>query len=194
MYIKKFNLANIIHDNCSHLKSEEKNKLFRLLTSFKDLFDGTLGDWNTNPVDLELKKDAEPCHSKKFSVPQIHYSTLKTELDRLVEIGVLEKNSDSPWSSPTFIIPKKNGTVRFISDFRKVNKIIVRKPYPLPKIDDIIQQLQGFKFATSLDLNIGYYHINLSLNAQKIRTITTPFGKYRYKKLRMGISVATDIF
>jgi len=53
----------------------------------------------------------------------------------------------------------------------------VRKPYPLPKIDDIIQQLQGFKFATSLVLNMGYYHINLSLDAQKICTITTPFGK-----------------
>ena len=54
----------------------------------------------------------------------------------------------------------------------------MRKPYPLQKIDDIIQQLQGFKFATSLDLNMRYYLFNLSLSDQKIYTIATPFGKY----------------
>ena len=119
MYIKN----QFSQYNCSHLKSEEKNQLFRLTTSFEEIINGTLGNWNTDPADLKLKKnknkDAEPCHYYKFSVPQIHYSTLKKELDKLVEIRVLIKNSDPPWSSPTSIIPKKNGTVRFISNFRK---------------------------------------------------------------------------
>ena len=61
-----------------------------------------------------------------------------------------------------FIIPKKEGTVRFLADFRKVNRLIVRKPYPIPRIADTLQQLEGFKYATALDLNIGYYTIPLA--------------------------------
>jgi hypothetical protein len=62
---------------------------------------------------------------------------------------------------PSFIIPKKNSTVRTISDFRELNKRIARKPYPIPKISMILQELEGFIYATALDLNMGYYTIRL---------------------------------
>lgn len=87
---------------------------------------------------------------------------------------------DSQWASPSFIMPKKNKTVRFLSDFRKVNLNIVRKPYPLPKILDIMQTMEGFRYATTLDLNMGYYTIRLSPDTQRICTIVTPWGKYAY--------------
>ena len=105
--------------------------------------------------------------------------TFKTELDRLVKIGVLRKDHESLWSSPSFIIPKPgNKTVRFLSDFRKVNQQLVRKPYPIPKIMDIMQTLEGFQFASTLDLNMGYYTLKLDFQAQQIYTIITPWGKY----------------
>jgi hypothetical protein len=56
-----------------------------------------------------------------------------------VEIGVLKRCSDSEWTAPTFIIPKKNGTVRFIPDFRTLNEELKRKPYPIPKIAQMLQ-------------------------------------------------------
>jgi hypothetical protein len=62
---------------------------------------------------------------------------------------------------PTFIIPKNDSTVHTISDFRELNKHIVRKPYPIPKISKILQELEGFTYATALDLNMGYYTIRL---------------------------------
>ena len=103
------------------------------------VFDGTLGTFHTKPVHLELKKDAVPKHHKAFPVAKIHEVTLKKELDWLCKLGVLKKNSDSTWAAPTFIIPKKNGTVRFISDFRYLNnKCLVRKPYSIPKIADVL--------------------------------------------------------
>jgi len=64
-------------------------------------------------------------------MPHAHCSTLKKEIDRLVSIGVLEEvdgNAAGPWCSPSFIIPKKDGTARFITDYREVNRRIVRKP------------------------------------------------------------------
>ena len=97
----------------------------------------------------------------KETLPKYAQETLKKEVNRLVDIGVLKRINDSQWAAPTFIIAKKNGTVRFISDFRELNKRIKRKPFPIPRIQDLLLKLEGFKYATSLDLNMGYYHIEL---------------------------------
>ena len=94
-----------------------------------------------------------------FPVPHIHKETLKKEIERLVSLGVLRKCSDSEWGAPTFIIPNKNGTVRFISDFRKLNAQLKCKPYPILKISKMLQELEEFTYATALDLNMGYYTI-----------------------------------
>jgi hypothetical protein len=87
---------------------------------------------------------------------------------RLVDIGVLTPVQQSEWGTPVFIIPKKDGTVRFITDYRKVNRMIKRKPYPIPRIADMLQQLEGFQYAAALDLNMGYYTIRLTPGAMEI--------------------------
>ena len=71
--------------------------------------------------------------AKPVPIPKIHELTLKKEGNRLIEIGVLNKINNSQWAATTFIIPKKNGTVRFISDFRELNETIKRKPFPIHK-------------------------------------------------------------
>ena len=191
---EKADLPQVVKDNCTHLTEDQQQELLELLQDFEELFDGTLGDWKTEPVHLELKPDAKPYHGKAFPVPFIHKETLKKEVERLAEIGVLQRQPESPWASPTFIIPKKNLTVRFISDFRKVNELLVRKPYPLPKIQTVLQELQGFSYATALDLNMGYYTIRLDADSQKICTIILPWGKYSYIRQPMGIAGSPDIF
>ena len=107
---------------------------------------------------------------------------------------MLKKQPESEWGSPAFIIPKANQTVRFLTDFREVNKRIVRTPFPIPKISTVLQELEGFTFATALDLNMGYYTIRLDPDAQKICTIILPWGKYSYLRLPMGIAGSPDIF
>jgi len=84
--------------------------------------------------------------------------------------------------------------VRTISDFRELNKRIVRKPYPIPKISMILQELEGFTYATALDLNMGYYTIRLDPKASEMCTIIFPWGKYSYKRLPMGFGGSADIF
>jgi hypothetical protein len=74
-------------------------------------------------------------------VPKIHHNTLTHEIERLVKLGIFKRYSDSEWDAPTFIIPKKNGTVTFISDFGKLNEMLKRKPYPLPKNAQMLQEL-----------------------------------------------------
>ncbi len=94
---------------------------------------------------------------------------------------------------PTFVILKKNSTVCTISDFRELNKRIVKNPYPIPKFSTILQELEGFTYATALDLNMGYYTIMLDPMASKMCTIIFPWGKYSYKRLPMGFGGSADI-
>jgi hypothetical protein len=116
------------------------------------------------------------------------------EIIRLCNIGVLEWQPSSQWASPTFIIPKKDSTVCAISDFRELNERIVRKPYPIPKISTILQELEGFTYATALDLDMGCYTIRLDSTASKMCTIIFPWGKYSCKRLPMGFGGSANIF
>ena len=85
---EKADLPQVVKDNCTHLTEDQQQELLGLLQDFEELFDGTLGDWKTEPVHLELKPDAKPYHGKAFPVPFIHKETLKKEVERLAEIGV----------------------------------------------------------------------------------------------------------
>ena len=82
------------------------------------MFDGNLGTWHGKPYDIKLKPDAELYPGKPFPVPRIHELTFKQELDLLKYLKVIKKVNLSQWGAPTFLIPKKDSTVRFISDFR----------------------------------------------------------------------------
>ena len=165
---EKADLPALVNELGSHLNVDQRNQLLKLLIEYKTLFDGTLGDWDTKPISFELKEGQKPYHARRaFPIPQVHLKTLKKEVDRLCKLGVLKHQPESEWSSNTFIIPKKNKQVRFVSDFREVNKRLVRKPYPIPKISTVLQEREGFPLATQLDLNMGYYTIRLDANAQK---------------------------
>jgi hypothetical protein len=178
----------------THLKPEQQQKLLKLLQKYEILFDGTLGSWSNEEYHIDLKEGAQPYHARAFPIPRIHMETLKAEVERLCKIGVLKRVNRSEWAAPTFIIPKKDGTVRFISDFRELNKRIKRKPYPIPNIQEMLMNLEGFQYATSLDLNMGYYHIELDPDSKKYCTIVLPFGKFEYQRLPMGLCNSPDIF
>jgi len=192
-HYEKADLKAVIK-NQTHLSVEEKLALAKLLKEFEHLFDGTLGEWKGSGVSFDLKKDAVPYHAKPYPIPHIHEEPTRKEIDRLCRLGVLKPCTDSEWGAPSFIIPKKNNTVRFLSDFRKLNEMLKRKPFPIPKIQDMLQKLEGFKYASALDLNMGYYTIKLNPDAQNLCTIVLPWGKYKYLRLPMGISGAPDIF
>eukprot|EP00804_Cyclotella_cryptica_P022578 CCRYP_009455-RA/>CCRYP_009455-RA protein AED:0.44 eAED:0.59 QI:0/0/0/1/0/0/3/0/213 len=153
----------------------DQARLLELLQEFEELFSGKLGDWDCKPVSLQLKEGAQPYHGRPFPIPKKHIEITKREVQRLCDLGVLKWQDDSEWASPTFIIPKKDNTVRVVSDFREVNKRIVRKPFPIPKISTVLQELEGFTYATALDLNMGYYTIRLDPDASKICTIIFPW-------------------
>ena len=120
---EKADLEKIVAE-CQHLNVDERESLLTLLTIFESLFDGTSGFWNHEEYDIELQPGVKPYHARAYLIPKIHEQTLRTEVERLCSIGVLRKVNHSEWVALTFIMPKKNGTVRFISDFCELNKWI----------------------------------------------------------------------
>jgi hypothetical protein len=141
-----------------------------------------------------LKEGGKPYHGRPYPIVQIHKATLMKEINRLVLIGVLKKQLSSKWASPTFILPKKDMVVQTVSDFRELNKRIVRQPYPVPQMSTTLQELEGFTYATALDLNMGYYTIRLNPMVVEMCTIIFPFGKYSYLRLPLGMSGSADTF
>jgi hypothetical protein len=174
-------------------KRRSEKKLLQLLKKYELLFDGTLGDWKTKLVSFQLREGVSPYHGQIFPVTKIHKDTIIKEVERLCELRVLERRPASEWALLSFIIPKKDQTVCFLSDFGGVNERLVRQPFPIPKISTVLQELEGFTFATALDLNMGYYTIRLDPDASKNCTIIFPWGKYSYKRLPMGIAGSPDI-
>ena len=82
--------------------------------------------------------------------------TIKQMVDEMQEQGIVQP-SKSPWASPVVLVPKKDGSLRFCIDFRKLNSVTRKDVYPLMRIDDIFDTLNGAQYFTSLDLASGYW-------------------------------------
>ena len=176
-----------------HLTQQQQQDLVKILQGYPDLFSGKLGLYPHRKVHLDLVEGAQPIYLHMYSVPHLQLPLFKKELDRLCSIGVLIRCGASEWGAPTFIIPKKDGRVRWVSDFRALNKLIKRKIYPFPVILDILRRRSGYQFFTKLDLSMQFYCFMLDEESQQYCVIITPFGNFKYLRLPMGIKQSPDI-
>jgi hypothetical protein len=100
----------------THLDSNEQKQFLRVLTQFEDLFDGSLGTHCDRKHDIELRDGAEPFHAKRpYTVPRARERQFRAEVERLCQLGVLKKINRFEWAAGTFVIPKKNHVIQFIS-------------------------------------------------------------------------------
>jgi hypothetical protein len=118
---QKADLQSIVRDYCKHLSANQQKKLLRLLKKYELLFDGTLDDWKTKLVSFQVKEGVSPYHGRAFPVPKIHKDTIMKEVERLFQLGELERQPASEGALPSFSIPKKDKTLRSLSDFGEVN-------------------------------------------------------------------------
>ena len=116
-----------IVNKCNYLLPHQQQQLYQMLQKFQKLFDGQLKTFKGPPVHLQLIENPTPIRRRPYTVPTSHLTVFKAELQRLLQIGVIKKAARSEWIAGTFIVPKKDGRVHWITDFRGLNKSLRRK-------------------------------------------------------------------
>ena len=136
-------------DSINHINIEEKDFLYNIMKECEEVFSGGLGTWKCTPIDIELKDDITPYASRPFPVPKIYEEKLKNQINKFLDLDILVRNVETEWAAPAFLIPKKDGDVRFICDFRQLNSRIKKKPYPIPPIGELLRKLESCLLYTS---------------------------------------------
>jgi hypothetical protein len=176
-----------------HLNKEQQRLLGKVLNKFTKLFNGTLSKHPHRKAHLELEPNAKPVHSKPHAVAKTHEQVFKDELEHLCAMGVLERCGATEWAAPTFIIPKKDGQVPWVSDFRALNEVIKRKMHPSPRIQDILNKRKGCEFFTKIDMSMQHHAFELNDESAELCAVVTPHGKHKHRRLPMGIKHASRI-
>jgi len=145
---------------------------------------------------LTVKDDAQPFSvAAPRRVPLPLLSEVKQELDKMVQNEVIKPITEpTEWCAPMVVIPKPSGKVRICGDFVELNKSIIRERFELPTVDATLAKLSGAQVFTKLDANSGFYQIKLNQESAKMTTFITPFGRYCYHRLPMGISSAPEYY
>jgi hypothetical protein len=109
---------------------------------------------------IELKLGTAPIYKTPFRMTTPELTELKEHIRELLEKGFIHPSS-SPWGAPVIFVPKKDGTQRLCVDYRALNEVTVKNKYPLPRIDDLFDQLWGACVFSKIDLRSGYHQLKV---------------------------------
>lgn len=166
-----------------------------LLQEFEDVFTGV----GKLPIEVSLKihPNSIPVAHAPRPIPVALKSKVEAKLNELETDGIIEKippGTPTPWCSAMHIVPKKDGQVRITIDPQDLNQVLMREYYPSRTVEEIAQQLSGTKLMTVLDAHQGYFQLPLDRESRQYTAFNTPFGRYWYKRLPMGITSAPELF
>ena len=104
-------------------------------------------------------------------------------------MGVVRESVDSPFGAGLVVVPKKDGALRLTVDYRSLNEFTVNEAYPVPNIEAGLRNLAGNRFYSNLDCKSAYYSIPLDEQSIRKTAVMTPFGKYEFLRLSMGLKM-----
>jgi hypothetical protein len=112
---------------------------------------------------IDLVPGTAPIAKRPYRMAANELEELKKQLRELQEKGYIRPSS-SPWGSPVLFVKKKDGSLRMCIDYRSLNEVTIKNKYPLPRIDDLFDQLKGAKYFSKIDLRSGYYQLKIRLS------------------------------
>ena len=188
-------LRNLMSRMKVSMTDEEKEKVEKMLKTHREVFacsGESLG--RTEITKHSIKTRSEMPIKQHVRRPPFH---LKEEADgevqKMLKQDVIEP-SESPWASPVVLVRKKDNSLRYCIDYRKLNSVTVKDSYPLPRIDESLDSLGGSKFFSTLDLASGYWQIELDEDAKQKSAFCTTSGLYQFKVMPFGLTNAPATF
>ena len=142
---------------------------------------------------IDVVPGTTPASITPYSMDPLELKELKLQLQELLEKGFI-RPSVSPWGAPVLFVKKKDGTLRLCIDYRQLNKLTVKNKYPLPRIDDLFDQLKGASIFSKIDLRSGYHQLRMK-DADVYKTaFRTRYGHYEFLVMPFGLKNATAAF
>jgi len=118
---------------------------------------------------------------------------LKKQLNDMLQKGLI-RPSASPWGSLVLFMDKRDGTIRMCVDYRKLNEVTIKNKYPLPKIEDLFDQLNGARVFSKIDLRTGYHQLKVCGSDIPKTAFTTRYGLFEYTVMSFGLTNAPAYF
>nr|GFB98706.1 putative reverse transcriptase domain-containing protein [Tanacetum cinerariifolium] len=142
---------------------------------------------------IRLIPGAKPISKAPYRMAPVELKELKDQLQELLERGFI-RPSVSPWGAPVLFVKKKDGSMRLCIDYRELNKITNRNHYPLPRIDDLFDHLQGAMYFSKIDLRSGYHQLLVKEQDISKTAFRTRYGHYEFLVMPFGLTNAPAVF
>lgn len=192
------NLSTLIRTE--HMNDEEKTAVLKLINQFPDIFHHNEEKLSfTNKIRHEIKTTDEiPVHVKSYRFPHCHKEEVRNQVNKMLSDGII-RPSQSPWSSPIWVVPKKADASgkrkwRIVVDYRRINDKTVDDRYPIPNIDDILDKLGKCNYFTTLDLASGFHQIEMSEESIPKTAFNVENGHFEYVRMPFGLKNAPATF
>lgn len=184
--------------NMTHNTSQEKDMIKQLCTDNTDCFfiDGDpINHTDLIEHSIELKPDSKPIFTKQYRLPESQKREIQQQLEKMEEEGIIEKCTASGWNSPLILVPKTDSEgqrkkYRLVVDFRKLNEATIPMKFPIPHIDSIIDEFDGAKFFSTLDLNGAFYQIKMREKDKHYTSFQNNFFSYQFVSMPQGLSTS----
>ncbi|CAF4668080.1 unnamed protein product, partial [Rotaria sp. Silwood2] len=175
------NLVNKIENQHQH------DTLLSLLFKFPQIFDTTQYNIANTSIHHVIKTIPHiPPACKPYPQPDKE-EAMYSIIHEFLQAGLITE-SHSPYAAPAILVTKKDGSYRFVVDYKKLNLITIKDSSPLPNMEESIRKLgQGYKYFSKLDLKSGFYQIPINEADREKTAFVTPFGLYQFNVLPMGL-------
>lgn len=142
---------------------------------------------------IELVPGSIPPSRPTFRLSATELEELKKQLDELLAAGFIQ-HSKSPYGAPILFVKKKDGTMRMCVDYRALNNVTIKNSYPLPRVDELFDRLQGAQFFSKIDLRSGYHQIRIAPEDVPKTAFRTRYGHFEFLVLPFGLTNAPATF
>ena len=177
------------------LQLDEQECLREMLQQYHHVFaleEGERGE--TDLIEFHIDtSDANPIRQPARRIPFAARQEISKQLLAMLESGVIQP-SQSPWASPVVLVRKKDGSLRFCIDYRPLNAVTKPDLFPLPRIDDILDQIGKSRFFSTLNLASGYWQIRVRADSQEKTAFITNQGLYEFRVMPFGLTNAPAVF